>query len=372
MLSERIERIEASKTTALTGIIMRLRLQGKEVLDLAVGEPEYETPPNIQLATAKALFNGETRYGPVAGLPALRTQLAEKFPGYTADNIIVTNGSKQGLYSLFQTLINPGDQVVVFAPFWVSFVEQIRLAGGVPVLLDGFPQPKISDLEKALTEKTRCVLVNSPNNPTGAVYPDALLSQMADLTAEKEIFLVSDEAYRGFEYDGPPSNGLFSLAKNKDFLLVVRSFSKRNQMTGFRIGYVAARPEVISAMTRLQSHMCGNVAHFIQYGALAAQKDRGFGEKRAELKEKRDLAHASVNAWAPLEKPGGAFYLFPDIRHLLKKNETDGDWAARLLEQAQVAVVPGQAFGAPGYIRISYAVARQTLETGLEKLREFA
>jgi aspartate aminotransferase len=373
-LSKRILSIEESKTVAFTPLLQKMRLEGRRIFDFAVGEPEFETPLPIIESTRKALEDLQTRYGPVPGLPELRQRLALDFEGYGAENIILSNGSKMSLYSIFQVICNPGDEVVVPRPYWVSFVEQIKLAGGVPVMVDTVNhQLDVTAMERAMNEKTRALIINSPNNPTGAVYPEAELRKVLELARARGIYVISDEAYDHFVYDAPATVSLFSLGIHREALLVVKSFSKQYNMTGFRIGYVAASREIIQAMTRFQGHTSGNVCTFAQYGALAAVMMNGdlAAKQKAELKTKRDLAYHALSALFPCIRPQGAFYIFPDISKCLKKDETAGDFAKDLLEKTGVAVVPGEAFGMGGHIRLSYAAPEKMLVEGLERITQY-
>lgn len=370
-LSSRIASAEASRTVRFTTLIEQLRAEGREIINLAVGEPEFATPKEIVAAARLALENGHTRYGPVAGLGALRSALAASFEGYGPENILIANGSKQVLYGLFQVLLDPGDEVILPTPHWVSFSEQIRLAGGVPVTIASpGHQLDCEGIAQAVTPRTRAILVNSPNNPTGAVYPAADLDRIARLACRRDLWVIADEAYEGFVYDGIDSPSLFSIPEVRDRLVVVRSFSKRFSMTGFRIGYGAGPAPVMAALAKLQSHLTGNACTFAQYGALAAL-DIGpevLEGWRARLQEKRDLAYGYAARLFTCIRPRGAFYLFPDISAHLENSQTAEGFAAVLLEKTGVAVVPGEAFGASGHIRISYAVPKEKLVEGFERM----
>ncbi|MBU4317147.1 MAG: pyridoxal phosphate-dependent aminotransferase [Proteobacteria bacterium] len=373
-LSERILNIQESKTVQFTPMLQKMRREGKLIFDFAVGEPDFETPLPIIDATKKALDDLKTRYGPVPGLSELRLHLAKAFDGYSEENIILSNGSKMSLYSIFQVICNPGDEVIVPRPYWVSFVEQIKLAGGVPVIVDTKNHHLDPEaIEQAMTDKTRAMIINSPNNPTGAVYPESTLREVLGLAESKGIYVVSDEAYDHFIYDVPEPGSLFSLGIHREALIVVKSFSKHYNMTGFRIGYVAASREIVHAMTRFQGHTSGNVCTFAQYGALAAVFMNGdlSQKEKAELKHKRDLAYHALSALVPCVRPDGTFYVFPNISSCLKKDETSGDFARDVLEKTGVAVVPGEAFGMDGHIRLSYAAPENLLTEGLERLCDY-
>ncbi len=372
-LSDRINQIEPSGTVHFTQLIQQLRGQGRDIIDLAVGEPTYDTPGAVIEATKQALDAGRTKYSPVAGLQELKSRLALQFDGYDARNIIISNGSKQCLYAMFQAICDPLDEVIIPRPYWVSFPQQVKLAGGRPVFVDTQNhQLDCEKIERALTPKTRAILINSPNNPTGAVYPAEDLAVIAKIALERDLYLISDEAYRSFVYDGLKAASLFSFEDIRHLLIVTRSFSKNYGMTGFRIGYIAASQEFIRAVTGLQSHMSGNVCTFAQHGALAAlgMDDRVLEEWRADMERKRDYAYRRAAELFDCVKPQGAFYLFPDVRRHLKDGMTSVEFAGRLLENSGVAVVPGEVFGMAGHIRISYAVSEDRLASGFDKIAE--
>ena len=372
-LSDRINSVEESQTVQFTRLLQQLRRQGREVIDLAVGEPHLSTPAEVIEATKQALDEGMTRYGTVSGLQELKSGLARQFEGYDDGNIIISNGSKQCLFSIFQVICNPCDEVIIPRPYWVSFPQQVIIAGGKPVFVDTRNhQLDCEAIERAISPKTRALLINSPNNPTGAVYPAKELEKIARLALEHNLYIISDEAYGSFVYDGIKPESLFDFKMIRDRLVVIRSFSKAYNMTGFRIGYMAAASEIITAAGRLQSHLTGNVCTFAQHGALAAldMDESTLAGWRHEFEEKRNYAYGRANRLFDCIKPQGAFYLFPDVLQHLKNGMTAVDLAAHLLENYGVAVVPGEAFGMPGHIRISYAVSEANLESGFDKIAE--
>ncbi len=372
-LSKRMQTVEGSKTARFIPLLEALKRQGRPVISLAIGEPTYDTPAAVIDATKQALDRQATRYSDMAGLTDLRTALASRFDGCGAENIVVFNGSKQALYVIFQTLCDPGDQVIVPVPCWVSFAEQVKLAGGEPVLVATVDhQLNVDAIAAAVTTKTRALLINSPNNPTGAVYPRQDLERIARLVVENDLFIVSDEAYDFFVYDNLPYASLYDLTTLRDRLIVTRSFSKHYAMTGFRVGYAVAPTDVAEAMVRLQSHLTGNVCTFAQHGAIAAlaMDDDLLIRRRADLQHKRDLAFDQVSGLFPCIRPQGAFYLFPDISDHLHKGETSADFAARILERTAVAVVPGDDFGMDGHVRICYAASEDHLLDAFKRIRE--
>lgn len=371
-LSDRIRRVSASRTVHLSSVIDTLRRQGQSIINLGIGEPDEAPSSHILTETIDALKRGETRYGTVAGIPELREAVAGRFDGYSAENIIVTNGSKQALYMASQVLLNPGDEVIIPRPCWVSFREQIKLAGAIPVMVDTKAhQLDCEAIEKAINARTKMIIINSPNNPTGAVYPEEALKNITDLAMAHDLYLMSDEAYEAFIYDGWTHHSLFDFPPVRDRLIVAGSFSKTYCMTGFRTGYAAAPENIITAMARLQGHLTGNVCTFAQHGALAAIKlDPSYFEPWLnKLRKKRDMT-LEILKDIPCHTPRGAFYVFPDITRFLKEGENAETFATEVLQRANVAVAPGEAFGGDGHIRICYAINENQLIEGLERLAQ--
>lgn len=372
-LSKRVQSIQGSKTARFIPLLEQMRQAGRSVISLAIGEPAVDTPPAVIEATVKALQQQKTRYSEMAGIKDLREALSTRFEDCGPENIVVLNGSKQALYAAFQALCNPGDQVIIPRPCWVSFPEQVRLAGGEPVFVPTVDhQLDIEAIGAAVNERTRAILINSPNNPTGAVYPRRDLERIAELAAAHDLYIVADEAYRFFVYDNLPCTSVYDLEAVRERLIVTRSFSKHYAMTGFRVGYAVAPKETADAMVRLHSHLTGNVCTFAQYGALAAldMDDQLLARGRTDLQRQRDLAFDRVRELFPCIRPQGAFYLFPDISDHLRKGENSSDFAARLLETAGVAVVPGEDFGLDGHMRICFAAPEEQLTEAFKRIRE--
>lgn len=372
-ISEKIENIIPSGTVAFTALIQELRAAGRDVIDLAVGEPDFAVDLPVLEATRQALDNGYTRYGPVAGLPALRENLATEFDGYGSENIIVTNGAKQGLFEIFQVICDVGREVIIPTPCWVSFEHQVTLAGGVPVLVPTKRhQLDVDAIARAVTDRTVAILVNSPNNPTGAVYDSESLRRIAEICRRNDLWLISDEAYASFIYGGQPVFSPFAFPDIRQQLIVVRSFSKTYGMTGFRVGYVAAPEEMIARLTTIQGHLTGNVCSFAQHGALSAAKvpPETLELRRQQYEARRDLAMDLCRDMFDVIEPDGAFYLFPDTARYQKRFEDSLELARYLLEKANVAVVPGEFFGAPGHIRISFATSVDRLTIGLNRIKD--
>ena len=372
-LSRRIQATEGSKTARFIPLLERLRREGRSVISLAIGEPMVDTPEAVIAATIDALNRQETRYGDMAGIKELRTALAGRFDGCGPENVAVFNGSKQALYTIFQAICDPGDQVVVPVPCWVSFGEQIKLAGGEPVFVPTSDhQLDIGAIAAAVNSRTRAILINSPNNPTGAVYPRQDLERIVRIAEKHDLILIADEAYAWFVYDDLYYTSLYDVEAARDRLIVTRSFSKHYAMTGFRVGYAVAPADVIAAMVRLHSHLTGNVCTFAQHGALAAldMDNALLTRRRDDLQRQRDLAFDEVSRLFPCIRPQGAFYLFPDVSGHLGAGEGSGDFAARLLETSGVAVVPGTDFGMDGHVRICFAAPAERLVEAFKRIRE--
>ncbi len=372
-LSNRIQRVEGSKTARFIPLMEELRKQGRSVISLSIGEPTDETPAKVIDGTKAALDLQKTRYGDIGGLSGLRTTLADGFAGCSPENVVICNGSKQALYAIFQTICDPGDEVIIPLPCWVSFSEQVKLAGGRPVFVPTRDhQLDTEAMAAAVTDKTKAILINSPNNPTGAVYPRRDLEQIARLASAHDLFLIADEAYDWFVYDDQSCASLYDMAEVRNRVIVTRSFSKHYAMTGFRVGYAVAPTDVAQALIRLQSHLTGNVCTFAQYGAVSAlaMGDELLVRRRLVLQQKRDLALDQLHGLFPCIRPQGAFYLFPDVSDHLKKGETSGDFVARIIEETAVVMVPGEDFGMDGHVRICFAVPDDQLVEAFRRIRE--
>lgn len=379
-LSKRALGVAPSATLRLSTEIERLRGQGKDVISLLEGEPDLPTPEKIKAATAKALRENRTRYSSSTGLPELKAAIARKLKSEngidaTERHILVANGAKQAIYTALQTLCGPGDEVIIPVPYWVTFPEAVRLAGAAPVFVA--PRGHQLDLDKiakAVTPRTKLIIVNSPNNPTGAVYPEQVLREIARLARKHHFFILSDEAYEHFIYDGLKHASIASFGRDAARRTVtVNTFSKTFSMTGFRIGYLAAAPEITRAAANIHSHLTGNVCTFAQYGAIAALKlGRKHDKNLREIFEKRrDSAFAAAAKIFDCLKPRGAFYLFPDARRYLGKRFKDSAALAwHLLNEAGVAVVPGSACGWEGHLRLSFSGSEENTRLGLARIAE--
>lgn len=381
-LSERVGRVSPSLTLAIAAQAKAMKAEGFDVCSFSAGEPDFETPLHIRNAAAQALAEGKTRYGPAAGEPALREAIAQKLRNdnnldYQAANVLVTNGGKQSLYNLMQVLLDPGDEVIIPAPYWLSYPEMVKLAGGVPVIVetsvsDGFKlQPQ--QLADAITPRTKLLVLNSPSNPTGMVYRPEELEALAPLIASHDFWVVSDEIYEKILYDGAEHRSIGSFGQACfDRTLISNGFAKAYSMTGWRVGYLAGPAELIAAAASLQSHSTSNVCTFAQYGAIAALEGSQdcVAEMLAAFTERRQVILEGINQIPGLScpTPDGAFYAFVDISSTGLDSMT---YCRQLLEQHQVAAVPGIAFGDDRSIRLSYATDRTTIEKGLDRLWKF-
>jgi aspartate aminotransferase len=381
-LSERVSQVTPSLTLAISAKAKAMKAEGKDVCSFSAGEPDFDTPEHIKTAAKEALDAGKTKYGPVAGEPALREAIAKKLKNdnqldYTAENVIVTNGGKHSLYNLMVALLDPGDEVIIPVPYWVSYPEMVKLASGVPVFLPAFRDHdyKITPeaLRSAITEKTRLLVLNSPANPTGSVYSPAEIRALAEVVAEADIWVVSDEIYEKILYDGAQhlSIGAASVAAFER-TVVSSGFAKAYSMTGWRLGYLAGNRELIQAVSSIQSHSTSNVCTFAQYGAIAALESSQdcVEEMRQAFAERRKLMGDRLQAMPGIQvsMPYGAFYFFVDIR---PTGQNSLDFCQKLLDSQQVAAIPGVAFGDDKAIRLSYATDRETIEKGMDRLEKF-
>ena len=384
-IAERLSQIQPSLTLAINTRAQELRAQGVAVTSLAVGEPDFPTPEHIKEAAKAAIDANFTRYTAVAGIPELRRAADRYFERHYAtpvapESIIIGAGGKQCLYTLIQTTINPGDEVLIPAPYWVSYPDMVRLAGGVPVAVhagaaQGFKVTPLM-LENAVTDKTRMLILNTPSNPTGAVYADREFMQIMRWALMRNIFVLSDEIYDQLVYEpAQMTSAITWFANCPELVAVANGLAKSYAMTGWRVGFLAAHPEIIKKMTSLQGHSLSNVCSIAQKAALAALTgpDDCVIEMREAFRRRRDLAMDIVAAWpnAVCPRPDGAFYLFVDVSALYGGAVNDSTaMCSYLLDEAHVALVPGAAFGDDHCIRLSYAVADDVLADALRRVGE--
>lgn len=386
-LAERVKQLTPSSTLAITAKAKALKSQGLDVIGLGAGEPDFNTPQHIIDAATKSMNDGLTKYTPSGGLPRLKEEIAKKFKRdqgleYKESEIVVTSGAKHALYTLFQVILNDGDEVIIPTPFWVSYPEQVKLAGGVPVYIDGLEknQFKITpeQLRAAITDKTKAVIINSPSNPTGMIYTEEELKALGDICLEKNILIVSDEIYEKLIYGDNKHVSIAQISPElKKRTIIINGVSKSHSMTGWRIGYAAGDEKIIKAMTNLASHSTSNPTTTAQYGTIAAYEgSQDEVEKmRKAFEERLHVAYEKLIKIPGFScvKPQGAFYLYPNVSEAMKKMgyKSVDEFAAALLEEALVAVIPGSGFGSPENIRLSYATSLDLLEKAIDRIDQF-
>lgn len=372
--TDRVARVEPSATLAISALASELAADGTDVVDLSVGEPDFRTPEPIVDAAKTALDAGHTGYTAPNGIAPLREAIATKLRGdglaYEPEEVIVTPGSKQALYEVVQTLVQDGDEAILLDPAWVSYEQMVKLAGGSPVHVNlsssNFRlEPALDDLAEAVTADTALVILNSPSNPTGAVYTDAALEGVRDLAVEYDFVVVADEIYKSITYDvAATSIGTFD--GMADRTVTVNGFSKAYAMTGWRLGYFAGPAAVVEQAAKLHSHSVSCAPNFVQHAGIEALTNAGDAvvEMVGAFRDRRDLVVDLLDdIGVEITSPDGAFYL------MLPVDGDDQTWCEGALRDAHVATVPGRAFGAPGYARLSYAASEDRLRTGIERLR---
>lgn len=382
-LSSRASQIAPSPTLAVAARARELKAQGIDVISLAAGEPDFDTPAPICEAAIAALKAGHTKYTPTAGIPELRTAIAEKLQRdngvpSSPSQIVVSSGAKQAVFGALFALLDPGDEVILLAPYWPTYTEQIRLAGGVPRVVrcpseTGF-QPDLDAVSEAIHPRTKAILLNSPCNPTGAVLPRQTLEQISLLSERHGIWIVSDEIYEKLYFGERPLSPASLGEQVAGRTVTIGGCSKSYSMTGWRIGYSSSPPAVAQAICALQDQVNGNATSFAQYGALAALQlpEAEVARMREEFRVRRDLALLELASIEGLscQPPSGAFYLLIDVRSLLTPRfDSDVAFCEWLIEEARVATVPGSAFDAPGFLRLSFATSREELSEAFARIR---
>lgn len=389
-LSEKIKCVSPSKTLAITQRAKEMKNAGIDVISFGVGEPDFNTPEPICAAAKTAIDEGFTRYTPVPGLPELRKAISEDIARktgvkYDPNQIISTCGAKAALYLVFQILTNPGDEVLIPAPYWVSYPEQVKLAGAKPVTVKTSESGnfKITPvvIEKNVTDRTRLLILNSPSNPTGAVYTSAELKRIYECCIPKGITIIADEIYDKLCFDDDFSSCITSHPKAVKHTIYINGVSKSHAMTGWRMGYAAGPNEVIAAMIKYQGQLYTNITAFVQKAAITALNisPEIIVEMKNTFMARRNIALENIKGIPGMTctKPGGTFYLFPSVKEFFGKKSgsttinSSEELASLLLEEAHVAVVPGTAFGLEGYIRLSFALSEEEIKKGLEKIRDF-
>lgn len=389
-LADRARSISASPTMAIDAQAKKMVKEGIHIISFGVGEPDFDTPKHIKSAAAQALAKGFTKYTPVAGIDDLKEAIKDKLSNengldYQTSQIVVSNGAKHSLFNAIQVLINPGDEVVLPAPYWVSYAEMVKLAGGIPRVVITREENDFkltpAELEAVINPSTKLLILNSPSNPTGSVYNRDELQALADCLVRHQLIVISDEIYEKLVYDELEHVSLASLGPEiKELTIVVNGVSKSYSMTGWRIGYAAAPASVAKAMADLQSHATSNPNSFAQWGAVEAIRGSQTPVKEmvAEFKKRRDyiLERLSAIPGITCRKPGGAFYAFPNISaafgHSYQGEEIrdSADLARIMLSHGRIAVVPGIAFGVNDYLRLSYATSQENIEEGLNRFEQ--
>jgi aspartate aminotransferase len=386
-LTERVNRISVSPTMLVLQEAERYKAQGVDVVDFGPGEPDFPTPDHIKRAAIKALEENHTKYTATPGIAPLRQAICDwhaanlgSSPAYQPAECIVTAGGKHAIFNAVCSLVSSGDEVLIPAPYWVSYPDIVKYAGGKPIFVPTHAEDdfrlRARAIEKAMTARTRMVIANSPCNPTGAVIPPDEFAKIFDVCKRHGVWLLSDECYSHFTYGSAKPFTVASLPGGRDRLMIVGSFSKTFAMTGWRMGYLLAPQPLIAAVTKLQSQSTSNPTSIAQYAALGAARGSmdSVGTMLAEYGRRRERILKGLRAMpgATCTAPEGAFYVFPNVSaHLNAEMPTDTAVARQLLEREHVAVVPGEAFGAPGYLRISYATSIERIDEGLRRIERF-
>ncbi len=386
--SEFAKRVNPSETLAVTTLIAELRRQGKNVIDLGAGEPDFETPEHIKAAGIRAIESGKTKYTPNVGTLALREAICRKLAGdfgahYEPKQVVVSNGAKQCIHNTVLALCNPGDEVIIPSPYWVSYPEQVKMAEAVPRFLPGEEandfKIKPEALAREINASTKLILLNNPSNPTGAVYAKQELQALIEVLRKHEVWILADEIYLKLVYRGSTTASLASFPEIRERLLLVNGFSKSYAMTGWRLGYVVAPLPVAHAVAKIQSHTTSNPCSISQEAGLAALEgsEDALMAMRAQFEARRDFVHAAV-AHLPgvsARLPGGAFYIFCNIAQVLGRKyrgrviSSPSVLCQLLVEHAGVALVGGEAFGSTRHVRISYANSMDNLREAMSRLQ---
>ena len=390
MLSKKAMGISPSSTLAIDAKFKEMKANGEDVVGFGAGEPDFDTPQHIKDAAIKAIIENKTRYTPAAGTVELRKAVAKKFKDengldYNFTNIVVSNGAKHSLVNAFTAICNPGDEVIIPAPYWVSYPEMVKLADGVPVIVNAKEEDNFKitpeQIKAAITDKTKAIVINSPSNPTGMIYTKDELEKIAEIAVENNIYVISDEIYEHLVYEGKHVS-IASLGNDiKDLTIVINGVSKTYAMTGWRIGFAAANPQIAKIMANIQSHAASNPNSIAQAAAVAALEGGmdAVDRMKRHFEKRRNFMVERINEMNGVSclNPHGAFYIMMNIKDLIGEElygrtiKNADDFAELFLNVAKVAVVPCTGFGAPEYVRWSYATSMDNIVEGLERLKKF-
>lgn len=386
-LSNRVKTLTPSSTLAISAMATELKAQGHDVIGLGVGEPDFNTPHYVIEAAKKAMDDGMTKYTATGGVTKLKQALVNKFKrdndlSYSTDEIIVTSGAKHALFTLFQVLLNENDEVIIPAPYWVSFPEQVKLAGGNPIFVHTLEENNFKitpkQLEESITEQTKAIIINSPSNPTGLMYNKQELAKLGEVCLKHNILIVSDEIYEKLIYTNDEHVSIAQLSESlQKQTVIINGVSKSHAMTGWRLGYAAGNKDIIRAMTNHASHATSNPMSIAQYAAIAAYEDEtdSITEMKKIFSDRLDLLYERLIDIPGITciKPSGAFYLFPNVKAAVLNNgfSTVDEWVTALLKEENVALVPGSGFGSPDHVRLSYAASSDLLEEAAKRIKRF-
>ncbi len=386
-LAKRVSALTPSSTLAITAKAKELKAAGHDVIGLGAGEPDFNTPQHILEASVKAMNEGQTKYTPAGGLMPLKDAIIEKFKRdqnltYKPSEVIVCSGAKHALYTLFQVILDEGDEVIIPTPYWVSYPEQVKLAEGTPVYVEGSENNEFkitpAQLESVITSKTKAVILNSPSNPTGMIYTREELEALGEVCLKHDVLIVSDEIYEKLVYGGAEHVSIAELSPAlKEQTIIINGVSKSHSMTGWRIGYAAGNETIIKAMTNLASHSTSNPTSIAQYATIAAYNgtQEPVEMMRKAFEERLNVIHKQLNDIPGFSclKPQGAFYLFPNAIEAARLTgfETVDAWVEAILEEEKVALVPGSGFGSPENVRLSYATSLELLEKAVARIASF-
>lgn len=390
-LSKKAVKVSASPTLAIDSKYKEMKANGIDVIGFGCGEPDFDTPKNIKDAAIRAIEEGQTKYTPASGTLALKKAICEKLKrdnglSYSPSDIVVSNGAKHSLINAFNAITNPGDEIIVPAPYWVSYTEMIKMADGIPVIVNTKEEDDFKftadELKAAITDKTKALVLNSPSNPTGMLYTKDELMEIAEIVVEHDIFVVADEIYEKLIYDGQKHISIASFNDEiKKRTIIVNGVSKSYAMTGWRIGFTASTPEIAKVMSNMQSHASSNPSSISQAAALEAYNgpQDTVDEMRKVFEERRNYMVKRINdiKGVSCKMPHGAFYVMMNIEELFGKEyygktiKSSDDFCELLLEHSLVALVPGSGFGADKFVRWSYATSMENIKKGLDRLEEF-